>query len=125
VVFVLPAAVALLVFAHLRELAAIQPVADLGPSYGPASALLTPMIAHVLTASGLFLSFLTLAGFAVGIGLLTLAPWGRMLAIVGGVLALIHIPFGTALGAYTLWVLLPAESETQYRALSEAHAARR
>ena len=29
-------------------------------------------------------------------------------------LALLNVPFGTGLGVYTLWVLLPAESEKQY-----------
>jgi hypothetical protein len=40
-------------------------------------------------------------------GLLERRPWGRILALIVGILALIHLPFGTALGMYTLWVLLP------------------
>jgi hypothetical protein len=39
-------------------------------------------------------------------------------AIIAGILALWHIPFGTALGIYTLWVLLPATSEAEYRNLA-------
>jgi len=27
---------------------------------------------------------------------------------------LFNVPFGTALGIYTLWVLLPAESDVEY-----------
>jgi hypothetical protein len=42
-------------------------------------------------------------------------PWARSLAIVLAVIALLHPPFGTALGIYTLWVLLPTESEDEYR----------
>lgn len=38
-----------------------------------------------------------------------------MLTIVLAFLALFNIPFGTALGIYTLWVLLPAESDEEYR----------
>ena len=39
-----------------------------------------------------------------------------MLAIILGVVSLFfHIPFGTALGIYTLWVLLPAHSEEEYQ----------
>jgi hypothetical protein len=41
-----------------------------------------------------------------------------MLVIVLGVISLIEVPFGTALGIYTLWVLLPAQSEAEYRQLS-------
>jgi hypothetical protein len=49
-----------------------------------------------------------------GWGLLERQPWARMLTIVLGVVHLVNVPFGTALGAYTLWVLLPAESEAEY-----------
>ena len=54
-------------------------------------------------------------GLAAGWGLIQREPWARMLAIVMGVLNLVDMPFGTALGIYTLWVLLPAESEREYR----------
>jgi len=67
---------------------------------------------------------LFLAGGALGIitgwGLLDRQPWARMLAIVLGFFSLFHIPFGTALGIYTLWVLLPAESEHEYRSMARA-----
>jgi hypothetical protein len=53
-------------------------------------------------------------GFAAGWGLLQREPWARMFTIVLAFLALFNIPFGTALGIYTLWVLLPAESDAEY-----------
>jgi len=69
-----------------------------------------------------FLSFLAIlifakagAGFLAGWGLLQRQPWARMLTIVLAFLALFNIPFGTALGIYTLWVLLPAESDAEYQ----------
>jgi predicted nucleic acid-binding Zn ribbon protein len=69
-----------------------------------------------------FLSFIALlmfvkAGteFLAGWGLLQREPWARMLTIVLAFLALFNIPFGTALGIYTLWVLLPAESDAAYQ----------
>jgi hypothetical protein len=34
--------------------------------------------------------------------------------------ALLSVPIGTAIGIYTLWVLLPAQSEGEYRALAAA-----
>jgi hypothetical protein len=43
-----------------------------------------------------------------------------MLAIIFGAVSLIDIPFGTAIGIYTLWVLLPAESEQEYKTMSGA-----
>jgi hypothetical protein len=54
------------------------------------------------------------AGLAVGWGLLQREPWARILCLIMGFLALLNIPFGTALGIYTLWVLLPAEADAEY-----------
>jgi hypothetical protein len=55
---------------------------------------------------------------AAGIGLLQREPIGRPLALVMGFLSLLSFPIGTALGIYTLWVLLPAGSEAEYRRLA-------
>jgi hypothetical protein len=35
----------------------------------------------------------------------------------------INIPVGTAVGVYTMWVLMPGESEQEYEALVAARAA--
>ena len=60
-----------------------------------------------------------------GYALLTRQPWGRIFAIIFGILALIHLPLGTALGIYTLWVLAPGVSGDEYAALADAqHKAR-
>lgn len=53
-----------------------------------------------------------------GIALLMRARWGRILAIVVAILSLIKIPFGTALGIYTLWVLLPGDAAYAYERLA-------
>ncbi len=55
-----------------------------------------------------------------GYALLTRQPWGRIFAIIFGILALIHLPLGTALGIYTLWVLAPGASGDEYAALADA-----
>ena len=60
-------------------------------------------------------------GILAGWGLLERRPWARTLAIVVAFINLLDMPFGTALGVYTLWVLLPAESEKEY--LEAARAA--
>ena len=57
-------------------------------------------------------------GVITGWALLERQPWARMLAIVLGCFSLIQIPLGTALGIYTLWVLVPAQSEQEYRQIS-------
>ncbi|MGA7156036.1 MAG: hypothetical protein WBY53_04275 [Acidobacteriaceae bacterium] len=56
-----------------------------------------------------------------GYALLTRQPWGRVLGIIFGILALVHIPLGTALGIYTLWVLAPRLSGDEYASLAYAH----
>jgi hypothetical protein len=61
-----------------------------------------------------------IAGLIAGWGLLQRASWARTLAIVLGILSLIHVPFGTALGIYTLWVLLPSDSEREFKRTSSA-----
>jgi hypothetical protein len=59
-------------------------------------------------------------GLIAGWGLLDRQPWARTLTIVLGAVSLIDLPFGTALGIYTLWVLLPAQSEEEFRQISNA-----
>jgi len=59
-------------------------------------------------------------GFLTGWGLLQREEWARVVALVMGFIALLSVPVGTALGIYTLWVLLPSESETEYKALVAA-----
>ena len=75
-----------------------------------------PFVGPLVHAVGIFSIAKGVGGFIAGWGLLNRQPWARMLAIVLGVVSLFfHIPFGTALGIYTLWVLLPAHSEEEYQ----------
>ena len=67
---------------------------------------------------GIFLLGSAVLSVLAGWGLLERQPWARTLAIVLGCLSLIKVPFGTALGIYTMWVLLPAASEEEYRQLA-------
>lgn len=62
-------------------------------------------------------------GFAAGWGLLQRDPWARTLALILAFISLfLNIPLGTAMGVYTMWVLLPSSSEQEYRALVAASA---
>jgi hypothetical protein len=60
----------------------------------------------------------TALALLTGFALLTRQPWGRTLAIVVGILSLIRLPLGTALGIYTLWVLAPAVSGAEYEEIA-------
>jgi hypothetical protein len=80
-----------------------------------------PQFVHaLLPAIGMMFLICAALGIAAGWGLLARQPWARMLTIIFGAFSLVDIPFGTALGIYTLWVLLPAESEQEYRTMSHA-----
>jgi len=63
--------------------------------------------------------FSAAVSFTVGYALVNRKPWGRVLAMVMGILALIRIPLGTALGIYTLWVLAPSASAAEYEAIAD------
>jgi hypothetical protein len=54
---------------------------------------------------------------AAGIGLLKRAAWARGLTLFLAFVSLFELPFGTALGIYTFWVLRSSNSEHEYRAL--------
>ena len=71
--------------------------------YSIGGLLATFGVAHLLLAWGLFQR----------------EPWARVLGIVLGILALLRPPFGTALGIYTLWVLLPEHSSREYDRLAQ------
>jgi len=79
-----------------------------GPDW-PIFALKFARIALVLKA-GLAL--------AAGVGLLQKATWGRTVAIVAGCVALLSFPFGTALGIWTLVVLLNRQNAWTYEAMA-------
>lgn len=55
---------------------------------------------------------------AAGFGLMQKTTWGRGVAIVAGCLALIHMPFGTVLGIWTLVVLLNAPNAAGYEVMA-------
>ena len=77
-----------------------------------------PAFLHPLFVTiGAFLFLKAAAGIAAGAGLLQRQPWARVLAIVLGIIALINLPFGTALGVYTLWTLLSPESQKEYESM--------
>ena len=68
-------------------------------------------------STGIFLTVFGVIHLLLAWGLYERQPWARVLGIVVACLALIRIPFGTALGIYTLWVLAPESSGREYDAM--------
>jgi len=62
----------------------------------------------------IFLLVKAVAGFAAGWGLLQRESWARLLTLVVAFISLFNVPIGTVLGIYTLWVLLPSQSDREY-----------
>lgn len=58
-----------------------------------------------------FLIMLAVPGIVGGVGVIMLKPWARYMALVLAVLDLFSIPIGTAVGVYTIWVLMQDETE--------------
>lgn len=73
-----------------------------------------PGVANFVRSIMGFLGFVFLVvggiGVAGGIGLFSLAPWGRTLTLIASAVALINVPVGTALGIYGLVVLTRPEA---------------
>lgn len=112
-----------IVFGSLGVLVALGLLLLFGGIAGLVGATDTSGDAHiaipVLGSIGAFLFFLllvlSLPGIIAGVGLLQFQPWARILTIVLSVLDLIHVPFGTALGVYGLWVLLSQGTERLFQ----------
>ena len=60
-------------------------------------------------AISIFLLILSIPEIIAGIAILKRKSWGRILGLIIAVLDLFNIPIGTAIGIYTLWVLLQDE----------------
>jgi hypothetical protein len=98
-------------FPHLREMPNVPPDVPTG------------FLSSLFSTLGMLVLLKALAGFAAGWGLLQRERWARLLTLILSFLALLNVPLGTALGVYSLWVLLPEQSEREYDQLVAAHAA--
>ena len=61
------------------------------------------------TSIAVFIMIVSIPGIIAGFGLLKRKSWARILTIILACLDLIEIPIGTAIGIYSLWVLLNDE----------------
>ena len=85
-----------------------------GPMHGPMPFFMGPAFLHWMW---LVLTLRSLLAFAAGYGLMQHQQWGRLVAIVASVLCILKFPFGTAMGIWTLVVLLGYRNQTLYEQL--------
>ena len=86
--------------------------------FTPFPGLMPGFLGPFLSGLGVAIAALAIAGVIAGWGLMAHRPWARMLTIVLACINLVHLPLGTALGIYTLWVLVPQEACTEYQRLA-------
>lgn len=63
------------------------------------------------TILGFLITMVSLPGVICGMGLIQRKSWARVMVLVLGVVNLAYFPLGTALGIYTLWVLIHHDVE--------------
>jgi len=76
-------------------------------SRDPEAIAITSMVGSIIAA---VLVIFSIPDIIAGIGLLKRCQWARVLTLILSCIDLIEIPFGTALGVYSLWVLLNDET---------------
>ena len=62
-----------------------------------------------------FLTVVSLPGIIGGIGLLQGVEWARILVLILSGLNLFNVPIGTAVGIYSIWVLVHPETVQLFR----------
>jgi hypothetical protein len=76
---------------------------------------LADMVMRSMTVVFVVITLLELPGLAAGWGLLTYRAWARPLDIAVSIFDLFSIPIGTAIGAYSLWVMFRPETVELFR----------
>ena len=79
----------------------------------------TPFAAGLIAAAFVALAVIAMiwgaAHIVVGVPMRRRQSWARLVALMLGAVDLILLPYGTALGAYTMWVLLHDEGRKMFR----------
>jgi Ni,Fe-hydrogenase I cytochrome b subunit len=78
----------------------------------PDAEMVLTIIANVMV---IFVIIFSLPGIIAGIGLFKRKEWARILTLIISVLDLFNIPFGTAVGVYSIWALVQPEVVAQFK----------
>jgi hypothetical protein len=71
---------------------------------------LMDIVPFILTAIGILIFVFAVIGIIGAVGVIKRKEWGRIVMLVTSFFNLIHIPLGTVLGVYSIWVLLNDET---------------
>ena len=78
----------------------------------PVAQKILPVIANVVIWVIILLS---IPGIVAGIGLFKRKEWARILTLILSVIKLMNIPIGTAVGVYSIWVLVQDETTALFK----------
>lgn len=78
------------------------------------------ILSTIGTGVGVFFLVLSVPGIIGGIGLFKRKEWARILVLILSAIELLNIPFGTALGIYSIWVLVQENTIQLFRLQSSA-----
>jgi len=84
---------------------------------GDQIAMTVTTIVAIVLGVGIFL--VSVPGIIAGIGLFKFKEWARIFSIILGILNLPGFPIGTALGLYTLFIMLDSETVKLFVAPTE------
>ncbi len=73
----------------------------------PTGSTIISLVADILAIAFIVISF---PGIMAGIGLYKRKEWARILTIILSVVELFSFPFGTAIGIFSIWVLVQDET---------------
>ncbi len=99
------------IFGYLISIGAI------GPHEIPME--LIRIVPVILTFVGLLVVFVSVLVIVAGVVVLKRREWGRVLLLVLSFFSLVRIPLGTALGIYSIWVLLNSDTIRAFNPLSK------
>jgi len=98
------------VFSGIGAIVTHVPEATTEEAVGAAAIL---MVIGTIIAGALII--FSIPGILGAIGLLKHKEWGRILVLIVSFFDLLHIPIGTALGGYSIWVLFNNETLPLFR----------
>ena len=77
------------------------------------------VLSIVALSISFFFSLFAIPHIVGGVGLLRRANWGRVVAAVAGILGIMNMPFGTAIGVYTIYVLFNKDIDRAFHPAPE------
>jgi len=77
----------------------------------PSGEMVLTIIANIAAT---ILIILSIPGIIAGWGLYRRKEWARILTLILSVIGIFNFPFGTAIGIYSIWVLIQPESVSAF-----------